>query len=77
MRSCHYFHIRRRADGNDLYIASVDGLSVIHNASSASCTGGRNATVINDGFSRVAHVSLSSDGNNIYFSVSDSSQIPG
>jgi hypothetical protein len=31
--------------GNDLYIASVDAFSVIHNATSSSCTGGCNATL--------------------------------
>src|SRR5262249_16409186 len=36
---------------NDLYIASVDSLSVIPNATSPTCTGGCNAIVIADGFS--------------------------
>ncbi len=41
--------------GNDLYIGSADALSVIHNATSTSCTGGCNAVTISDGFSGVSH----------------------
>jgi len=63
---------------NDLYIASVDALSVIHNASSTTCTGGCNATVLPDGFSGAVHTGLTSDGaGTLYFSVAGSAQIPG
>lgn len=59
--------------GNDLYIASIDALSVIHNATAANCTGGCNATVIGDGFSGVAHTGAASDGaDTVYFSVAGS-----
>jgi hypothetical protein len=62
--------------GNDLYIASVDALSVIHNATSASCSGGCNAAVISDGFPGTAHVSLASDGAGaIYFAVGTCNQV--
>ncbi len=64
--------------GNDLYIASVDALSVIPNATSASCTGGCNATVISDGFTSAAHTGVTSDGvNAVYFAVGGSSQVQG
>jgi hypothetical protein len=63
--------------GNDLYIASIDAFSVIHNATSAACTGGCNAVTILDGFSGVAHVGMASDGVNVFFSVAGNSQIPG
>ncbi len=56
--------------GNDLYIGSVDSFSVIHNATSASCTGGCNATVISDGFSGVAHTGVANDASGaVYFAV--------
>ncbi len=56
--------------GNDLYIASIDAFSVIKNATSASCTGGCNATVIFDGFSGVVHTGITSDSvGNVYFAV--------
>jgi hypothetical protein len=62
--------------GNDLYIGSIDALSVIHNATSASCSGGCNATVIADGFPGVPHVGLTSDGaGSVYFSVSTYNQV--
>ena len=62
--------------GNDLYIASVDSLSVIQNAASASCTGGCNATAITDGFSGVAHTGIAFDGNDgLYFAVAGNPQI--
>jgi hypothetical protein len=64
--------------GNDLYIASVDAFSVIHNATATACTGGCNAVVIADGFSGVAHTGLTSDGvDTLYLAVAGSSQIPG
>jgi hypothetical protein len=64
--------------GSDLYIASVDALSVIPNAISPACTGGCNATVIADGFSGVSHVGVTSDGiDAVYFAVSGSAQITG
>lgn len=56
--------------GPDLYIASVDALSVIKNATSAACTGGCNATVLSDGFSNVVHTGITSNGvDTVYFSV--------
>lgn len=56
--------------GNDLYIASIDAFSVIKNATSTSCTGGCNATVISDGFSGVVHTGVTSDGvGTVYFAV--------
>jgi hypothetical protein len=64
--------------GNDLYIASVDALSVIHNATSAACTGGCNATPISDGFTGVVHSGVTSDGvDAVYFAVAGSPSIPG
>jgi hypothetical protein len=64
--------------GTSLFIASVDSLSVIANATSASCTGGCNATTISDGFSGVAHTGMVFDGNDgLYFAVAGSSQLPG
>ncbi len=64
--------------GNDLYIASVDALSVIHNATSTSCTGGCNAVTIVDGFAGVPHSGVTSDGvNALYFAVAGSPQNPG
>lgn len=56
--------------GPDLYIASVDALSVIHNATSSVCTGGCNAIVLADGFSSAVHTGITSNGTDtIYFSV--------
>ncbi len=64
--------------GNDLYIASADALSVIHNATSTSCTGGCNAVIIGDGFAGASHTGITSDGvSAVYFAVSESSQTPG
>jgi len=64
--------------GNDLYIASSDSLSVIRNATSTSCTGGCNASVISDGFSGVVHTGITSDGvNAVYFAIAGSQQSPG
>jgi hypothetical protein len=63
--------------GPDLYIASIDALSVIHNATSTSCTGGCNAVALSDGFSGVPHVGLTTDGVSVFFSVAGSAQIPG
>ncbi|HXB75567.1 MAG TPA: hypothetical protein VNY05_45460 [Candidatus Acidoferrales bacterium] len=64
--------------GNDLFIASVDSLSVILNATSAACTGGCNATALSDGFSGVAHTGLAFDGNRgLYFTVAGNPLIPG
>jgi len=64
--------------GNDLYIASVDAFSVIHNATSSSCTGGCNATTIADGFSGAVHTGVTSDGvSTVYFAVAGTPQIPG
>ncbi len=62
--------------GNDLYIGSIDAFSVIHNATSALCTGGCNATVIADGFPGTPHVSVTSDGvGTVYFAVSSYNQV--
>src|SRR5262249_12314454 len=62
--------------GNDLYIGSIDALSVIHNATSTTCQGGCNATVIADGFPGIPHVGLASDGvGSIYFAVSTYNQV--
>jgi hypothetical protein len=56
--------------GNDLYIASVDALSVIKNATSTACTGGCNATVVSDGFTGTIHTGITSDGlTDLYFAV--------
>jgi len=64
--------------GNDLYIASVDSLSIISNATNAACTGGCNAWALTDGFSGVAHTGLAYDGNGgLYFSVSGNPLTPG
>ena len=64
--------------GNDLYIASVDAFSVIHNATSTSCTGGCNAVTISDGFSGTVHTGVTSNGGDtVYFAVAGSAQIPG
>jgi hypothetical protein len=58
--------------GNDLYIASIDAFSVIKNATSASCTGGCNATAISDGFASTVHTGLTSDGiGTLYFAVAN------
>ena len=62
--------------GNDLYIGSIDALSVIHNATSVLCSGGCNATVIADGFPGLPHVGLASDEvGAIYFAVSGVNQV--
>jgi hypothetical protein len=64
--------------GNDLYIASVDALSVIHDAISESCTGGCNAVTIADGFAGESHTGITSDGvNAVYFAVAGPAQNPG
>lgn len=58
--------------GTDLYLASSDSLSVIHNAVSPACTGGCNAAPVQDGFAGIGHVGLTTDGiNRIYFSVNN------
>ncbi len=62
--------------GNDLYVGSIDALSIVHNATSSSCSGGCNATVIADGFPGVPHVGLTSDGvGGVYFAVSGYNQV--
>src|ERR1700744_3986386 len=56
--------------GNDLYVASIDTLSVIHDAVSPACQGGCNAETITDGFAGVAHTGIASDGAGaLYFAV--------
>jgi hypothetical protein len=64
--------------GNDLYIASVDALSVIHDATSDSCTGGCNAVTIADGFAGVSHTGMTGDGvGAVYFAVAGPLQEAG
>jgi hypothetical protein len=64
--------------GTSLFVASVDSLSMIQNATSSSCTGGCNATAISDGFSGVSHTGLAYDGADaLYFAVAGNTQIPG
>ncbi len=56
--------------GNDLYIASIDALSVIRNAT--TCTGGCNAAPISDGFSGAVHSGIAWDGAGaLYFAVAN------
>jgi hypothetical protein len=56
--------------GNDLYIASSDSLSVIKNATAATCKGGCNAVPVADGLSGFEHVGLATDGiNRVYVAV--------
>jgi len=56
--------------GNDLYIASSDSLSVIKNATAATCKGGCNAVPVADGLSGFEHVGLATDGiNRVYAAV--------
>ncbi|HEX3094100.1 MAG TPA: hypothetical protein VHW72_15810 [Candidatus Angelobacter sp.] len=56
--------------GPDLYLATADGLSVIRNPMSKTCTGGCNAVLVSDGFSGADHVGLVSDGlNRLYMSI--------
>ena len=58
--------------GNDLYIASIDALSVIRSATSSACTGGCNASVIVDGFAGAVHTGIASDGSGtLYFAVAN------
>ena len=58
--------------GPDLYIATTAGLAVIPNAVSSACQGGCNAVPVQDGFSGVSHVGLTTDGiNKLYFSVNN------
>jgi hypothetical protein len=59
--------------GSDLYIASSDSLSVIKNATAATCTGGCNAVALADGLSGQDHVGLATDGiNRVYEAVNGS-----
>jgi hypothetical protein len=58
--------------GSDLYLGSSDSLSMIFNATNPACTGGCNASALNDGFAGTAHVGLATDGFNIYFAVAGS-----
>ena len=56
--------------GSDLYLATVDGLSAIKNAMAATCLGGCNGALIQDGFSGTDHVGLTSDGiNHLYVAI--------
>jgi hypothetical protein len=58
--------------GNDLYIASIDALSVIFNATNTACTGGCNAVAVSDGFSGAVHTGVTSDGSGtLYFAVAN------
>ena len=64
--------------GSDLWIGSIDALSVIHNATSPTCQGGCNAVTVNDGFPGVAHTGLAYDGaGGLYFAVAGNPLIPG
>ena len=64
--------------GNDIYIASIDALSVIHDAVSLACQGGCNAEAIPDGFAGVAHTGIASDGvGSLYFAVAGNPLSPG
>jgi hypothetical protein len=61
--------------GPDLYIATDQGLSVVHNAT--TCIGNQggcgNAVIVQDGHVGAAHVGLTSDGvGKVYFSVAGS-----
>ena len=53
--------------GSDLYLASSDSLSVIHNAVSPLCQGGCNAQVVQDSFTGSGHVGLTTDGANLLY----------
>jgi hypothetical protein len=56
--------------GNDLYVATTESLAVIKNATATTCQGGCNAVAIDDGFTRTAHVGLTTDGiNRLYVAV--------
>ncbi len=58
--------------GTDLYLASSDSLSVIHNAVNPACQGGCNAQMIQDGFGGIGHVGLTTDGiNRLYMAISN------
>ena len=58
--------------GSDLYLASSDSLSVIHNAVSAACQGGCNAVTLADGFTGTGHVGLTTDGiDKLYMAVNN------
>ena len=64
--------------GNDLFIGSIDALSVILNATSPSCQGGCNAVALSDGFSGVAHTGLAFDGiDGLYFTMAGNPLILG
>jgi hypothetical protein len=64
--------------GNDLFIGSIDALSVILNATSPSCQGGCNAVALSDGFQGVAHTGLAFDGTDgLYFTVAGNPLILG
>jgi hypothetical protein len=61
--------------GADLYVATDQGLAVVHNA--AACIGNAGgcgkAVTVQDGFTGVAHVGLTTDGaSKVYFSASGS-----
>lgn len=64
--------------GNDLFIASVDALSVILNATNPVCQGGCNAVPISDGFGGIPHTALAYDGAlGLYFEVAGNPLSPG
>jgi len=48
--------------GADLYVASSDSLSVIHNAVASTCQGGCNAIPLPDAFAGTSHVGITYDG---------------
>jgi hypothetical protein len=64
--------------GPDLFVGSVDAISMISNAISPACTGGCNAVALTDGFAGVAHTGVAYDGgDNLYFAVAGNPQLPG
>jgi hypothetical protein len=64
--------------GNDLYIASIDALSVIRDAVSPACQSGCNAQTISDGFAGVSHTGIAFDeSDGLYFAVAGNPLSPG
>jgi hypothetical protein len=57
--------------GGDLYVATDQGLAVVHNVSACINNQGGcgNAVLLQDGFVGSAHVGVASDGTRLYFSV--------
>jgi hypothetical protein len=63
--------------GADLYVATDQGLAVVHNA--ATCINNQggcgNAVLLQDGFVGSAHVAVASDGSRLYFSVNGAGSV--